>query len=571
MARELHRASIDHGYASEPTTPPEMREQSYGSSVLSGRTNRYSTSSFTSPPPNARSSRSGSQLTSPPADLLMFASHQDGRESLPSRSVPNSRRGSTDRVSAFVPETNGSARRNGLSNRYSMPVSSVRAKTYEAVPEHSPNEDIEQVNTTSFLFDEDEKPKDSVTSPEIDNYLTMGNNNFPVLNDHNGTLSAASAALDLALTQSPTPEKGLGSIFSKNHRLSLQHSVSGDASGHPNGQSNTYGGMTVTNSTDQNFRQPNRHSMEASLAAYSQQQGSGTQLVTTESSRPSLASSHASYSTNDVPTLKDTIASTNVTPPKNHSQQFHNHNASLGRIPAYAVSNRQSRDLATVAREDTSSTFQPMHVNLSTSSASTIPASASSPTETSPRSSATISANGSMSFANQPFYAGYGMQLANLGVNPILANQLAYTNPMQLVQQQHQQQQQNPFLPYTNFAQQSRFQDGQPRSMQNRRMPHMDDQARFSNVKLESLRGEIPSLCKDQHGCRYLQKKLEDRQTPENVQIIFLETYQHVVELMTGKSKIEMNGACLRNQIPSATTCAKSYWSSRMMSSERCW
>lgn len=59
------------------------------------------------------------------------------------------------------------------------------------------------------------------------------------------------------------------------------------------------------------------------------------------------------------------------------------------------------------------------------------------------------------------------------------------------------------------------------------------DNARFINVKLEHLQGEIYGLCKDQHGCRYLQKKLEER-NPEHVHIIFLETNQHVVELMTG-------------------------------------
>lgn len=55
---------------------------------------------------------------------------------------------------------------------------------------------------------------------------------------------------------------------------------------------------------------------------------------------------------------------------------------------------------------------------------------------------------------------------------------------------------------------------------------------RFANLPLESLGGEIYALCKDQHGCRYLQKKLEDR-NPEQVHMIWLETNQHVVELMT--------------------------------------
>ena len=59
------------------------------------------------------------------------------------------------------------------------------------------------------------------------------------------------------------------------------------------------------------------------------------------------------------------------------------------------------------------------------------------------------------------------------------------------------------------------------------------ENARFSNVKLEDLQGEILIHCKDQHGCRYLQKKLEER-NPEHVQLIFVETHQHVVELMTG-------------------------------------
>lgn len=59
------------------------------------------------------------------------------------------------------------------------------------------------------------------------------------------------------------------------------------------------------------------------------------------------------------------------------------------------------------------------------------------------------------------------------------------------------------------------------------------DNARYVNVKLGDLQGEIYGLCKDQHGCRYLQKKLEER-NQEHVQLIFLETKQHVVELMTG-------------------------------------
>jgi len=55
---------------------------------------------------------------------------------------------------------------------------------------------------------------------------------------------------------------------------------------------------------------------------------------------------------------------------------------------------------------------------------------------------------------------------------------------------------------------------------------------RFANLSLEQIGGEIYALCKDQHGCRFLQKKLEDR-IPEQVHMIWLETNQHVIELMT--------------------------------------
>ncbi|EMR09745.1 hypothetical protein PNEG_01930 [Pneumocystis murina B123] len=58
------------------------------------------------------------------------------------------------------------------------------------------------------------------------------------------------------------------------------------------------------------------------------------------------------------------------------------------------------------------------------------------------------------------------------------------------------------------------------------------DGNRFTGAALEAFVGEIYSLCKDQHGCRYLQKKLEERD-PRRTSIIFMETYPHAVELMT--------------------------------------
>ncbi|KIY45273.1 ARM repeat-containing protein [Fistulina hepatica ATCC 64428] len=55
---------------------------------------------------------------------------------------------------------------------------------------------------------------------------------------------------------------------------------------------------------------------------------------------------------------------------------------------------------------------------------------------------------------------------------------------------------------------------------------------RFAGTRLEDLAGEIPALCKDQHGCRYLQKKLEEG-VPEHRDMIFRETFGHFADLMT--------------------------------------
>lgn len=56
--------------------------------------------------------------------------------------------------------------------------------------------------------------------------------------------------------------------------------------------------------------------------------------------------------------------------------------------------------------------------------------------------------------------------------------------------------------------------------------------SRFHNLPVEAVSGQIYDLCKDQHGCRYLQKKLEE-QNPNQTHLVWLETNQHVVELMT--------------------------------------
>ena len=108
MTQDLQQASLA-GHVSEPTTPPEYRDHVPPS--IFARSNRYSTSSITSPPGINRSSRSGSQMTSPPSELAQTLHNHINSDTLPSKSVPGSRRGSNEGVRAYVPETNGTNRR----------------------------------------------------------------------------------------------------------------------------------------------------------------------------------------------------------------------------------------------------------------------------------------------------------------------------------------------------------------------------------------------------------------------------------------------------------------------------
>ena len=140
------------------------------------------------------------------------------------------------------------------------------------------------------------------------------------------------------------------------------------------------------------------------------------------------------------------------------------------------------------------------------------------------------------------------MQLMNMGMSPLQMNSPMGFNPQMSMYQ-------NPYPPYQQYPQQGRFPDSQARVIQQRRLQNVEgtnsssisrhlnndpylDVARFTNTKIENYQGDIYALCKDQHGCRYLQKQLEGR-NPETIHLIFIETNQHVVELMTGIATLE--------------------------------
>lgn len=62
---------------------------------------------------------------------------------------------------------------------------------------------------------------------------------------------------------------------------------------------------------------------------------------------------------------------------------------------------------------------------------------------------------------------------------------------------------------------------------------------RFAGAKLEDFIGKIYDLCKDQNGCRFLQKKLEEPNR-QNLQLCFEEVQPNFAELMTGNIKREI-------------------------------
>ena len=295
-------------------------------------------------------------------------------------------------------------------------------------------------------------------------------------------LSASSAALDLALSQTPKPEvQANGWTLAGRQRLSQQGIPQSTLNTFPNGQvsNGVSNNDSQVSSETMTIRNPNRHSMEASLAAYAQT-SQASQASSSESSRPTtLGSIHASYSTNDVPTLKKANGlTTNATPTKNEAEQkFHNHNASLGRIPV--VNNRHSRELSTSEsrRDDPATTYQQILSGLQASAAPFGPATtAASPVEV-PNPMAQF--NPAMQFPNQAFYPGYGMQMLNMGMTPMpMANPLAFQNQMQAFQPQ------NGFSPYANFGIQSRFPDSQARVIQQRRMQNGEGMQIYIPLKM---------------------------------------------------------------------------------------
>ncbi|KAH8899635.1 ARM repeat-containing protein [Thozetella sp. PMI_491] len=507
MQEDLGRYS---GHQSEPTTPPEYRETSSGFPTMFSRPNRYSTSSLTSPPGIFnRPNRSGSQLASPQSGFMLSRYAFD--DQLPSRSVPGSRRNSDeDEKEEAVRQDPTSHRSTNALNRYSMPVTRSRTYTVDMEDSH---------NTTGFLFgDEDSKNDSRVTA--------QGNaESFPTLLRQQGFPHVVSEAfsynsLTSFLKSSPRSDTSTGWIkvnhLNQQSNMASINSVSGATS--QQSSDATTPRTSVRNSIDLKNFNVFEHG-----AAVTDTPGTTHGMVTP----PKL---QQSFSAGDVPTVK------NPGNANNHAQQhFHNHNASIGRIPAGAMPNRHSRELSgdASARENAYqslvSTLHPGAVPFNVATTQPQTTGAANPTVTSP------SGAGPYFFNGAPYNGvPYSPNATNGNANSYPNSLIMGMQNLNLASNNNNGYAPQNFTGYNplGYHNASRQQDSQARVIQSRRQLDGEAMARYANLPLEEVMGTIYALCKDQHGCRYLQKQLENR-NPQHVHMIWLETNQHVVELMT--------------------------------------
>ncbi|THV85389.1 ARM repeat-containing protein [Aureobasidium pullulans] len=532
------------GHLSEPTTPPD-----YYSSVNRVHSARLSTASIASPPGfPTRPSRSGSQLTSPHAAFSRPVTSHTHTSSIPSRSVPASRRGSDEdeeeNAYSFA-DINHRAAAN--LNRNSMPVKMAELSSL-----------LGSVNTTGFLFgDEDDhkstRVQNQAASPDANNYLQLqtSNDKFPILVRRDGEgmqLSASSAAMELAQAQQNGSDNQLmtdRTNASRTNRQSLPPSAMRQT-GYGEAAMSPLNGILTELNTAKNTA-ANRRSVEVKFSGLATSKRPGLLASPKGIGSNGVPKLQGSYSTNDIPTLKSTNAG-NFSDISGAVQSPRPEFISPARQTS-VLGNGHQNGFHTPSRQEQNkpeehSSAASQRSGLQASAAPFGPSVASPSFEPARAFNAITNANSNgnghssplsmQSYGNGAYYGGYGMQMLGNGFNQMyVGNQgggqwASPPGPMPGFQHgfgggySQQLSQQSP----------ARYNDSQARVMQQRRSQNGEDNSRYLNVDLQDVVGEIYGLCKDQHGCRYLQKKLEEGNA-ENIRLIFEETNPHMIELMT--------------------------------------
>jgi hypothetical protein len=396
------------------------------------------------------------------------------------------------------------------------------------------------LNTTSFLFDDDDKPSvrqgkssNKASPPDTKTYLQVQHtaDGFPKLirREENGELaSAPSAALDLALAQASKSEQQVPERTTGNrHRISLPPSALSS-----NGTIAPLNSI-LANASDAKAAASNRRSMEVKFTA--------------ETKRPSLMASpprvmpngvhkaQASYSTNDIPTLKtingDNAGGVTITSPSSQPNHLADTSSdqsgsTINQLSSASTSNRQSQDFTSIAKSQESSS-------------DTLPSQNGFHGTAGYAAMHSHDANHMSGFTpnmhqyGQPgYFGGYGVQALNsnfggMNLNGAYGGQGQWPNSVpQYPQGGYSGYQQYPQNGQVVGSAVARYDNS--RALQQRKV-HADDQ--FQSTTVPDIAGQIYGLCKDQHGCRFLQRKLEE-QNAQDIQIIFDEVKDHFTELM---------------------------------------
>ncbi|KAK5172601.1 uncharacterized protein LTR77_002721 [Saxophila tyrrhenica] len=513
---------------SEPTTPPEYQD---AFATSAARPNRYSMNSLTSPVGlTNRPNRSSTQLTSPIAGLARpYTSHASNMP----QSVPGSRRHSDDEEDddfIFGGYDAGIHRAAANPNRNSMPVTTYDRKrnTTDFSSGFGP------LNTTSFLFDDDDQPASlanksshKTTPPDAKTYLQLHHtaDGFPKLirRDDNGDLvSGPSAALDLALskTDKQVSERGTAT----RHRISLPPSAL--SSGGNIAPLNSI----LASANDSKSAATNRRSMEVKFTAETKRPA----LMATppRNMANGILKAQSSYSTNDIPTLKSINGDAHTGGVSLTSPSTQSKNVSEVASPEQSARNGVTSD-SSLVRHSQELTNQNGSLDFYSTPHSGLQGTAAAFAAMHDQNQQPFTSPTMSPYAQQAYYPGYGMQMLNNGFNGMNIGN-GYGGQGQWSGQGPAFQQPG-YGGYQQFSQAmqsgpgaGRFSENNRANMQNRKAMADDF---YSNANVAELRGQIYALCKDQHGCRFLQKKLEERNT-QDTQIIFDEVKEHFCELM---------------------------------------
>lgn len=350
-----------------------------------------------------------------------------------------------------------------------MPVTGLDLRGRDNLPDLASV--LGHIDTTGYLFGDEDKEHNPVASPDHKPYLQMGNTDdkFPILvrrdGAGNGTkLSASSAALDLALSQSPGPDARWHGYRHRQAQQSLPTNTFRKASQvdeYESGQTNSNNEATPTKTMSNN-----RRSVEFNFSPMNSDSKRGS-FASPTNGMPKLTQS---YSASDVPTLKNGNGAngTNGMGFNTHAEQhLHNHNANLGRIPPNVASNRHSREMSSGFKEQE---YRPIQSGLLASAAPFGPAITSAAMMNGTVGAPTMSQYPTTSASNPPYY-GYSMSMVNSAMNSIsLGNGPQMNGPPAYNHNGIYGGGVQYYNPYASYGPNGRVQDSQARVIQSRRM-----------------------------------------------------------------------------------------------------